>query len=1402
MTRAAVAVGTEIRVLGPIELWRDGEPQHVGGPRQRTLLALLALRANQVIPAERLLEELFGRDAAEKSANAVQAAVSRLRRLLEPGALETRGRGYVLHLDVAQLDSALFERLLAEGRAQLAGGDAATAATTLGEALSLWRGAPLGDLAAPESVMADARRLGELRVIGLMDRVEAELELGAAQQLIPELELLVAEHPLQERLRGQLMLALYRCGRQADALTVYRETRQLLLEELGLEPSRALQELERAILRQDTELEPAAAAAEPVVLCPFKGLASFTTGDVAYYFGRERMVDEVVARLVDQPFVGLVGSSGSGKSSLLQAGVLAALAAGALPGSTAWRRAIVRPGPHPLAVLPDAVELLAVDQLEEAFTHCRDDDEREAFFAELVRRARGGTVVLLALRADYYGRCAVYPEFAALLSMNHVLLGAMRRDELANAIEGPAERAGLQAERELVDLVVGDVAGEPGALPLLSTTLVELWRRRTGRVLTAASYRESGGIRGAVARLAERAFAQLNEAEQGAARAVMLRLADEEDGAIVRRRVPIEELDTAADDDVARAVGVLTEARLLTVAEGTVEVSHETLLTEWPRLRGWLDEDRVGRRLRTHLAASAREWDERGRETGDLYRGPRLAAALDWSTDHGAELNTLEHAFLEASRRQSEVETERQQRQNRRLRLALVGSGVLLVAALVAGALALVQRGQARQAATAALAESVGAQGVSESRIDLAMLLARASVALDPTTRTRSDLLTTLLRVPAALRVYYWNANRNSAVAISPDGTTLAIEDNDGHTVVEQAATGRRIGAVNAVLLGFGPDGSLLTLPGGAVEDTIEVRDARNPSLTVKRAIALPQSFRGQDVSVGSLSVAGGRLAVLVTHSHDLGGGPIPYRVGVAQYDYASGRLVAPVTRLPNSVSGSSYVDGDRRLIYSDVNTTAVIDARTGNLIRRYPVGGDALAVSPDGRRAALASGDAIRFIDLATGDVALGIGAVPGGAGGIGFTPDGKTLVTSGNDGTTLLWDVASHSVRGTLTGHAGPIHAQAIASDGSKLYTGSFDANVIGWDLTGSRSFPASFQAIKTNPIMAYWTLAVSPDSRVLAIGSTTGRVALCTTRTLRRIRTFQAVPTGVSAVAFGDAGRELLVSGTTPTRSLLRIWRLGNNPAVVRTITVRGFVFWAAWSPDGRTIAAATRLIGQDQQRSGTVVEWNAATGRRIGTSVIKGGAPTDVTFASHGSEVAIGAINAGAEILDPAHGTVERKLPVGGLHTETLGVAFSPDGTKLATTDWEGTLDIWDVATGRRLARIPDPDQAVTASVAWSPDGTTIAVTDWENTLRLFDVATRGEIGPPFQLGPVGGNDNPYGVFTPDGKDVVVSDDTGRTWVVPVTLGAWEAAACRIADRNFTQGEWKNFFPGRPYRRVCA
>ena len=453
----------EYRVLGPVEAWKDGRLLQLG-TRQRGLLALLALHANEVVSSDRLVEGLFGLDAPEAALNTLQVTVLRLRRALGDGTVVTRPRGYLLQTGPEAVDLARFESMARDGRRALDANDPARAARRLRDALALWRGPALADVSTLEFASAESRRLEELRLTAVIDRIEADLELGRGAELIPELETLIAAHPLQEAPRGQLMLALYRSGRQADALAVYRETRELLSEELGLEPGRELQALERKILQHDQALDGSRASTlEPsgVVVCPFEGLASFAPADAPYFFGRERLVG--VSRRGSPPrrSSGSFGPSGSGKSSVVQAGLIGALAGGALPGSEGWRAIVVRPGEHPRLELTDPVDgarlVLVVDQFEEVFTACRDEQERAAFLegiADLVGRG-GTTVVVVALRADFYGRCAAYARFAALLSANHILVGPMERDEIASAIEMPAAQAGLGVERELVGATRG-----------------------------------------------------------------------------------------------------------------------------------------------------------------------------------------------------------------------------------------------------------------------------------------------------------------------------------------------------------------------------------------------------------------------------------------------------------------------------------------------------------------------------------------------------------------------------------------------------------------------------------------------------------------------------------------------------------------------------------------------------------------------------------------------------------------------------------------------------------------------------------------------------------------------------------------------------------------------------------
>jgi len=556
---------------------------------------------------------------------------------------------------------------------------------------------------------------------------------------------------------------------------------------------------------------------------PYRGLASFGADDAEWFFGRERLVAELVARLAGATLLGVVGPSGSGKSSAVRAGLVPAIAAGVLPGSEAWTVAVMRPGDHPLreldravwAALPerlrDALEgqdlplraardvlgeggrlTLVVDQFEEVFTTCQDEAERRAFFTALTEAARdprGNEVIVLALRADYYGRCAADPSLAELLSANQVLVGQMTAEEYRRVIEQPALRAGVRVEPALADQLVAEVVGEPGALPLLSTALLELWQQRQGRTLLLAGHVASGGVHGAVARLAEAAYGELDDDEQAVARAVLLRLAGPGEGAgVVRRRVPLADFDMDSNPAVAAVIEGLTARRLLTVSGGYVEVAHEALLREWPRFQDWLAQDRDGRRLHAHLAESAREWQERGREQGELYRGTRLAAALDWTTQHNLELNELEREFVAASREQS-------QRSVRRLRIGLVAMAVLLVLALVGGGVALEQRRTAQHEATVALARQLGAEAVSEPRLDRAMLLAHEAVNLDRSPQTEGGLLSTLLRNPSVLGTFTVPFTvRPLGLTLAGGGRVLVASDNNGQLLLFDTATRRQIG--------------------------------------------------------------------------------------------------------------------------------------------------------------------------------------------------------------------------------------------------------------------------------------------------------------------------------------------------------------------------------------------------------------------------------------------------------------------------------------------------------------------------------------------------------------------------------------------------------------------------------
>ena len=678
-----------------------------------------------------------------------------------------------------------------------------------------------------------------------------------------------------------------RLNASADTARAQRSGLRIAEAELAVTVADIELARERARIHGLESARPAAGILPRTSVCPFKGLATFDAADAEFFFGREQLVAEMVARSVGATFLGVVGPSGSGKSSAVRAGLMPALASGVLPGSEGWRQALIRPGEHPVAELErhrsdDGRLILVVDQFEELFTTCADEEERAAFVQAITTEA-DGRIVVAALRADFYGRCAEYPPLARLFGATHVLVGPMDAGELHRAIELPARRAGLRVEPSLVEALVGEVADEPGALPLLSTTLLELWQRREGRTLTMERYRETGGVRAAVARLAEDAFARLSSQQQVVARAMLLRLAGTGVGdAAIRRRVALAELDVDTDPDAAEVLTVLADARMLTVSEGSVEVSHEALLREWPRLRGWLEDDVQGRQLHHHLMEAAREWTESGHDPADLYRGARLASAMDWTAQHAVELNEQERAFLDKSREATHAEIERSRRTNQRLKGSLAGVAVFLIIALVGASFALQQRAHARAVATVAESARLAAQAVAETDLGRSVQLALAGLSLNDSIDTRSALLQVLQRNPSAIGLIPTGGSLDD-VAVAPDGRTVVAEQGGSLDFFD---TGSRamVGSPVPVLdqgypyeMAFDPSGRTVAIAGRiGLRTNIGLVDAMDHR--VAPLISFGEATGTMDLMDLAFSPSGNQLAVAIANRRVAGLSPITPR--------------------------------------------------------------------------------------------------------------------------------------------------------------------------------------------------------------------------------------------------------------------------------------------------------------------------------------------------------------------------------------------------------------------------------------------------------------------------------------------------------------------------------------------
>lgn len=1402
-----------IGLLGPLQI--DGSDVGLGR-RDRVVLAVLAVAGGEPVSTDRISDALWGATPPASAAKVVQGCVVRLRRLLGHDAVVTTAQGYRLDLGPDQLDTERFERGVARARELLAAGELDRAGFIAEEARRWWRGPPLADLESWSLADGHRAHLEELRLQVEEIAVEAQLRSARSPEVLARARELAQAAPLREHRWVLLARAQYQSANQATALATLREVRVRLQDELGLDPGPELVALEQAILNQDPSLHVDERDPE-VQTCPYRGLAAYDADDADLFFGRAADVAACLATLRGAASLSVVGPSGSGKSSLLRAGVTAALRAEGrrvevlVPGARLERTSsrLPRASSHTVVV---------IDQFEEVFTVGRAE-ERRAFVEALRRFRQSGGWLALGLRADRLADLAAYPWLAREVEAGLHLLAAPEESAIREIVEAPAHQAGLRVEPGLVELLVHETAGEPGALPLLSHCLLETWGRREGRTLTVAGYRAVGGISGAVRQSAEGVYAALPPSQRRLLRELLLRLVGPGDhGGVVRHRAPLHTV--AFDREHTELVDRLVASRLVTVTDGQAEIAHEALAQAWPRLRTWLDEDVEGVRIQHHLTDTAEGWDRLGRPASELYRGVRLAQAGAWVRAKSPRLSATESDFLRAAQRQWKEEqrsvqeqSRRQARDIRRLRVTLTASAVLLVLALVAGFTALRQAQTARDSALTSEARRLGAAALATSEPSLSLLLAVAGHRLDAGPSTLSNLQAAIAARPALVRSYFLGDEDLGRLDVAPGGRSLLVQDVTNRVWRLDVGTAELGGPLEGrstlsrwVQSGWpvehSPEGDLAVVGPQNLDpravllvdpDTLEPLDAQLGGLPQRPT-------RASDVA---FSADGRYVAAALQYFDRVTRSGLPVDAEVRVWDLRRRGQPVLVARTPAEVS--QYValspDGDRLYTSLPVRTYDI----DGGQIEDRAGGGHwlGLEIDPAGRLLAHPdpNGDGVVLRSAATLEVLARLGS-RGDTRVLRFSHDGRLLASASTEGTTTVWDVARGVRRQVLPTEDPAVLGLGFSPDDAVLYTAGHSGTVRVWDLRGDRRFVQRLVGVP-------------------AVGVTAGAGL--------------AAPTGES-VAYIEAWP---FADKAPW---VRFLDLGSGSLGPRTplTPASGLESGLAWSPDGTAFAVADRegVVQVLDPRSGRVrrqrdlgVPWLSGldftpSGRRlvygsqdgpvgvVDARTLRGGPPA----VDLGTEVCCVAAAAGSlavVVLGGRDHESEYRVPTTGwalvdlaegrvVHRQdapldqALTLDVSPDGERVVFGGQEGRLSVHEVDSGRVILPATPGHEGAVLSVDFSPDGRRIVTGGVDGTVRLWS----GTIGAPVGAAALSRTDSTTAWFDPDSSDVLITTHGTGVHVWPTDSRSAVQHACAAAGRDLSRAEWQRHIAGHTFRTTCS